>query len=172
MRLPDPCPGPSPAPRPPRSYSSPSCAPRAPSASAALRLEPRPLPRTWRRGRPGPPASVLCPAVRRRSPGWARPSPATAGTPPPRSTPAPFPQGTGDGVGGAWPPRRFSTSGRTPFPSSSELFILPGTKGVCGGVGGGGPFPAKSRHGGDLCLIFGCEKQRCAVPSLLFLIPW
>lgn len=179
MRLPDPCPGPGPAPRPPRSHSYPSSAPQPPSASAAPRLEPRPLPRTWRCGRPGPASPVLCPALRRRSPGRARPSPAAAGTPPPWSTPAPFPPGSRrdprprgrGGRGGAWPSHRLFPSGITPFPSSSELFILPGTKGVCSGVGGGGPFPAKSRHGGDICLSFSDMKSRdvqCRAFSSLF----
>lgn len=31
---------------------------------------------------------------------------------------------------------------------------------MCGGVGGGGPFPAKSRHGGDIYLSFSDVKSR------------
>lgn len=178
MRLPDPCPCPGPAPRPPRSHSYPSSAPQTPSASAAPRLEHRPLPRTWRCSRHGPPA--LCSALPSAAAPRAGRVPLSPPQGPPRPGAPPLPsrrapaetraRGAG-GRGGAWPSHRLSPSGITPFPRSSELFILPGTKGVCGGVGGGGPFPAKSRHGGDICLSFSDVKSRdvqCRAFSSLF----
>lgn len=109
-------------------------------------------------------------------PPWSTPRPAPA--PGPGPGPGPFPPGcrgaaTSAGPGvvrGARPSRPRCPSGVTPFPSSSDAFIWPGTKGVCGGVGEAAGFQ-QSPGTAVTYVIFGCEKQGCAAPSLLLLIP-
>lgn len=95
------------------------------------------------------PASPAYPGAPVRSPHLAGPARPGSTAPAPSS---PHLSLRGPGA----PPALVSLASPAPclsFPGSPATFLLPGTKGVCDGVGGSCQFAAQLRHGGDICHI-------------------